>query len=174
MPYRGEDLQDALHDLLVADLPAALDAVEVRWAADPITLPDPVTYAKGYRTDILDLPSTSFPIVTIVSPRRDPDGPVRTKMQKVQHQVALQAWTVGETEAEVNKLVHRYTEGIIDVLQDNKVIGGFRQENYEPQVQITVSARHLKDGTSGDYYVEADVDYIRMSEITIVFSRESV
>ena len=173
MAYRGEDLQDALHDLLVADLPAALNAVEVRWAADPITLSDPVTYAKGYRSDILDLPSTSFQIITILSPRRDPDGPVKTKMQKVQHQVGLQLWVTGETEAEVNGIVHRYTEAAIDVLQDNKVIGGFKQENYEPQVQITVSARHLKEGTTGDFYVDSDVDFIRMSEITVVFSRES-
>lgn len=91
-------------------------------------------------------------------------------MQDVRAQVSIQAWIVGHTEAIVNAVAHRYAEAIIDILQEQKVVGTWTQLNFEPEVEQTQSIIHLRAGTSGDYENANDIDYLRMVEVSVVFT----
>jgi hypothetical protein len=95
-------------------------------------------------------------------------------MQDVRAQVSIQAWVVGHTEAIVNAVAHRYTEAIIDILQEQKVISTWSQANFEPQADQTQSILHLRAGTSGDYETAGDIDYLRMVEVSVVFTEIGV
>ena len=151
MAYRNEDLERAIDTRLQAALSAALDVVEARWSAvEAQALTDPVAYYRGFRTLLLDTPSSSFPIVITWAHQRTPQGGVKSRMQDVRAQVSIQAWIVGHTEAIVNAVAHRYAEAIIDILQEQKVVGTWTQLNFEPEVEQTQSIIHLRAGTSGD------------------------
>jgi hypothetical protein len=170
MAYRNEDLERAVDERLQATLPDALNSVEARWAAtDDQSLTDPVAYYRGYRTLLLDTPSSAFPMVITWAHQRTPQGGVKTRMQEVRAQVSIQAWVAGTTEAIVNSVAHRYTEAIVDVLQAQKVIGGYSQLHFEPATDQTQSIVHLRAGTSGDYDAANDIDYLRMVEVTVDF-----
>jgi len=167
MRFDGERIVDALDALLQSNLPDALDTVEGRWSSDPITLPDPVTYHKGYTTALVEAASTAFPYVVTMAPLMESRQTGRPHLGSVNYTAVIQAWVIADTEAQVKRLAYRYTEAICDVLQEQKVIGGYVQTTALPRVQLSESAKHLKRGTTGDIYNEDDLDYIRLVEIEI-------
>jgi len=72
---------------LEADMEAALDAIEVEWATDPITLPDVVTWHLGHLPTVVELARASFPVVTVGAFNEDPSPDPYTKMNQ---------WGLGE------------------------------------------------------------------------------
>jgi len=170
MPYRNEDLERAIDARLQGAMAAALLAVVARWAEiDDVALTEPVSWYRGYRSLLLETPSSSFPIVWTWAHQRAPVGGVKSRMQGVRAEVAIQVWLAEDTEAIANTVGHRYTEAIIDILQAQKVIGGWSQVNFEPAAEQTQSIVHLRAGSTGDYENANDIDYIRMVEVTVIF-----
>lgn len=172
MRFDGERILDALDALLRAGMNAALDVVEGRWTSDPYTLPNPVTYHKGFTMMLVEEPSTAFPYIVTMVPQEQPSQQGVTHVGKVQYTAVIQAWVIADTEAEVKRLVYRYAEAICDVLQSQKVIAGYVQASPLPRVQASESARHLKEGTTGDFTEADDVDYLRMVELEIALEGE--
>ena len=170
--YLAEYLERDIEALLVAGISAALDAVEAEWAAtDAVTLPEPVNWDRGYRTWMLDLPSTSYPYVLTLFVQRTPNAGQagRLKLQDVEYSGQISTFVVADTEAECSKIAHRYAQAIISILQANLVVRGCKQRDWKPAVSILAdSTTHQKAGTSGDIYNPEDVDYIRLVEIELV------
>jgi hypothetical protein len=170
MPYRSEDLERGVDALLQANLSAALDTAQSRWASiDAETLPDPVSYVRGYRTLMLELPSTAFPIVLTWAHARAPFGPVQTGLQQVEPQITIEAVVVADTEAALNRIAHRYLEAIVAVLQTSRSIAGYTQVNREPATNMTQNIEHLKHAVSGDVYKATDLEYMRVVTVTVLF-----
>lgn len=171
MAYHGETLERALETLLQTNIAAALNTVEARWSAiDPVTLPDPANWSRGYRMFMLDLVSTFYPyVLTMITDRMPEVGQAgRLKMQDVIYKATISAFVVANTEDDVSAIAHRYLEAIIDILQASLVIGGFKQRHYEPVTRIVAdNVVHLRAGDSGDPENAADVDYMRLVEVDI-------
>ena len=72
--YKGEKVETAVEALLQAGISSALDVVEARWTADPVTIPEPVNWDRGYRSWMLDLASTSYPYILVIGTGRSPKG----------------------------------------------------------------------------------------------------
>lgn len=170
--YKAEYLERAVEALLVAGIGDALDVVEAEWAAtDAVTLPEPVNWDRGYRTWMLDLPSTSYPYILTIFVNRTPGKIAGLKMQDAEYAGAISIFVVADTEAEVAKIAHRYAQAMISILQSNQVVEGCRQRDWKPEVTILAdNATHQKAGVSGDMYNAGDVDYIRLVEIGLVMT----
>lgn len=173
MSYRSEDLERGIETLLQANISSALTMVAARWAAiDPVTLPEPAGWSRGYRSWILDLPSTSFPYFVIMVGRRAPNASrAGQKIQEIGVSVDLVIFVVANDEGDANTIAHRYIEAVIDIVQANQVVAGHKLRNFEPETNIVPdNTEHLKAGTSGDFETAADVDYMRLCEIALEYS----
>lgn len=169
MSYQGENVERAVYNTLVEHLAAALAAVQAEWTAtDPMVLPVPVNWARGYRTWMLDLASTQYPFVLVIVPLRTPESSQagRIDFQDSQYSVMISAFLVADTEAQAVSLAHRYAQALVNVLRAHRTITGFSQVNPEPLVRILVDNQmHIKAGTMGDQSSAEDVDYLRLVEI---------
>jgi len=169
--YLAEDLERAVDALLQANMESALDDVIARWAdVDAVSLSDPVSYYRGQTIFNLDLPSSSFPYITTWVHKREPAGDeAMINLQPVAHECVIHAWVAGTTDLLSNKIAHRYAEALVAVLQTQRVIGGHRQKNREPPVDISASMAHLQNGTYGDLDEADDTDYLRLVTVTVAF-----
>lgn len=170
MAYENEAVMRAIQTLLEDELTDALDVVEASWqAVDPVALPDPVAYHPGYKLTILELPSTSFPFVSILAPNRSPfeSQAGRLGQEDVRIEAALHVFVIADDEATVTKLAHRYAEALVNVFQANQVIAAHAQRHWEPAVRVGVTERHAKGGTSGDLFDPESTDFIRIVEIQL-------
>ena len=170
MAYENEQIMKAIKALLEATLPGRLDTVEAYWQSegDALTLPDPVTYHEGYKQTVLELPSSSFPFVSVLVPNRTPtrEG-AEWGFQESTITAGVHAFVVEADEETVSKMAHRYAEALVLTFQSQQAIAGYRQMNYEPQVSIGVTARHARSGAEGDYFDPAKTDFIRILEVQI-------
>ena len=173
MAYRGEDLERGIDTLLQANMAAALNTVEARWAATaPLTLPDVVNWSRGFRPEMFELPSTSYPYVVTIAIERLPDAGQagRSGLQNVRYTSRISVFVVADTEDEVITIAHRYAEAIVDILQANQTVGGCSQVNHEPQVDIWPDLEvRLKEGNKGDMYDSDDVDFLRLTLVTVLW-----
>lgn len=170
MAYDAERVMKGIKNLLQAELPGALDAVEALWQSeDPYALPDPATWHEGFKAYILEVPSDEFPFVSILVPNRKPvtKQAGRWGQQDVVHEAGVHCFVVADTQENVSKLAHRYAEALTRVFQSQRVIAGHGQTNYEPEVAISEVVRHPKGGVTGDLFDAADTDYIRVVVVTL-------
>lgn len=172
MSYQGETAERALQALLQTYLPAALDAVEARWAGiTPIALPEPANWTRGYRMWMLNLPGTDYPYITTIVAQANPrEQPGRLEATDESYDFLIAAFIVADAEDEAVDVAHRYAEAIVDVLESHRVIGAepnrFRLSTDKPQVRIIADNQtHKKAGKVGDSYKAADVDYLRLAEV---------
>jgi len=170
MTYDGEELERALVSLFEDGLGAALETVAARKSEDTgIELTEPVYYWRGYRGWMLDLPSTSFPILLGMALQREPtDGRFdQGGMQEVAWAAMITIFVIGSTEQEAVTKAHRYAEAICEVLYDNPEIYGYSRVDYEPAVRILAdNEKHMTAGTTGSQLSDDDYDYVRMVEVT--------
>jgi hypothetical protein len=175
--YLAEYLERDIETLISANIAAALDVVEAEWSAiDPVTLPNPVNYDRGYRSWMLDLASTAYPYILTIFTERTPNAGQagRLKMQDVEYAGTVSTFVVADTEAEVVKIAHRYAQAILAILQTDMTFRGCKQRDWKPAVKVIAdNVTHLKAGASGDTYDSDDVDYIRLVEIDIVMRETS-
>ncbi|RKY13855.1 MAG: hypothetical protein DRP52_01645 [Planctomycetota bacterium] len=177
MTWKGEYLERGIETVLQSGIGAALDAVEVIWAAagDPVTLPEPVNWSRGYRVDMVELPSTYYPFVLVMVLERQAEGSQsgRVARQNVTYEATISLFLVDDSEIVVNSIAHRYAEAVINVLQlpANRTVERLRVGNSEPDVTIMpLNAQHLKAGTSGDQEDPDDVDYMRLVDIICTYT----
>lgn len=169
--FEGERLARLLLGTLEADLPDALDDVAGRWVAEAaLALPDPVTYHLGFNPTLLELESTSFPIVAVIPGETVPEGPTGGwGFQKEAQVVDIHFFVAADDLDTVGILSWRYAEAIRSVLQGNRVIGGYEQADYRPEFEPGLAGRHPKYRLAemADSLSEADVDYVQGGRITI-------
>lgn len=165
MSYEGETAERAIDTLIQTEIDDALTAVEARWTGDDaLTITRPVTYSRGYRTFMADMPSSSMPyVITIVSQQQPQGGSGRLDVQDVHYPFSINVWCVGADEDTAVTVAHRYAEAIASILEDNRVISGYRQTMDKPQVEIYAdNEQHLVEGYKGDIQNTDDVDYLRL------------
>lgn len=169
MGYENEKVRSSLRDRLEANLPGQLDTVEAEWAAtDPLTLPDPVTWHEGHKPTVVELESSAFPFVAVLVPLRTPeDRPSRWGYQEQELTAFVDFFVVAADEATVNKLVHRYAQAIVAELQRERVIEGYQQKDYEPEVKTSEASRHKKTANA-DMFKEDEVDFIQMGRVVVM------
>jgi len=163
--YDGETAERAIQSLIESSIDAALTVVEARWAGSKaLSITRPVTYSRGYRTFMVDLPSSSMPyVVTIVAQAQPQGGAGRLDAQDVHYPFSVNVWCVGGTEDEAVTVAHRYAEALCDILGANRVISGYRQATDKPQVEIySDNEQHLIEGYKGDAQNSDDVDFLRL------------
>jgi hypothetical protein len=168
MAYENELVMKGIKALLQAQLPGKLDEVETYWQGqgDPLTLPDPVAYHEGYKQTVLELPSTSFPFLSILVPNREPQREgAEWGYQEVAVIGGVHAFVIADDETTVSKMAHRYAQAIVLVFQSQQAIAGYSQLNYEPEVRVGVTMRHAKDGVAGDLFDPDKTDFIRIVEV---------
>lgn len=169
MAYDAERVGQGLLDLLEDELADALDAVEVLWSADPVTLPDSETWHFGHKPTVLELESSSFPFVSAIAIGTTPeDRPSRWGYQEETIPVYVDYFVVADTESVVNKRAHRYAEAIVSVLQAQRVIEGYQQQDYRPGVNLSEASRHAKT-EDADMFNDDDVDFIQGGRVSVVF-----
>ncbi len=166
--YDGERLARQIKAILQAGLPTALDAVELRWKdVAPVTLPDPKTYQLGFNPTLLEQVSADFPIIGIIPGERVPTSGVKAwGAQRESIVIDIHFFVVAATHADVGLIVWRYAEAIVNVLQANRVIGTFTQEDYKPEIEFGVAGRHPKT-RGANMMKEADVDYVQGGRVTL-------
>jgi hypothetical protein len=163
--YEGETVERAIDDLIQAEIDDALTTVEARWTGDDaLTITRPQMYSRGYRAFMAEMPSSSMPyVVTIVSQAQPQGGAGRFDVQDVHYPFSINVFCVGSTEAIAVDTAHRYAEAIVDILEANRVISGYRQTTDIPSVEIFADNEvHLVDGYKGDIQNSDDVDYLRL------------
>jgi hypothetical protein len=167
MAYDAEATGNALQDVLEDGLADALDAVETAWASDPVTLADPETWFFGHKPTVLEMESSEFPFVAVVVADRIPqERPTRWGYQEVTLTVYVDYFVVADDETTVNKYCHRYAQAICQVLQEKRIVNGYAQQDYEPQVNLSEASRHGKE-TEADFFDTADVDFIQGGRVTV-------
>ncbi len=169
MAYDAERTGSALKTRLEAELGDALDAVETLWASDPVTLPEPETWFFGHKPTVLEMESAEFPFLAIVVGGRTPEErPLRWGYQERVITIYVDYFVVADDETTVNKRAQRYGEAICQVLQEERIINGYEQQDYEPQVQISEASRHGKE-KEADFFKDADVDFIQGGRVIGLF-----
>lgn len=170
MAYENELIMKAVLALLNSGLAGKLDEVETFWQGqgDPLTLPDVVTIHEGYKQTVLELPSTSFPFISILVPNRSPvrEG-AEWGYQEVVVTAGLHAFVIADDEETVSKLSHRYTQALVLLFQGQHAIAGHSQLNYEPETSGGVTERHPKNGVEGDLFNPDETDFIRIVEVKL-------
>lgn len=171
MAYNAERIVDTYTTFLQENLADALDAVEVLWADDPVTLADPVTWYKGYNPVLLEMPSTSFPFVGLLAGERRPErGENEVASWGYQEQevtLFIDYFVVGDSHADVNRMAYRYAEAICNVLQSEKSPGGYPQWNFEPLVSLYEAIKHRKIVQATRLKAD-DWDYLRGGRIATI------
>lgn len=169
--YLAEWLERDVETLIQNGIGAALDLVEAEWTAtDTQALPEPANWDRGYRSWMLDLPSTSYPYVLTMFPNRNAGKIEGLKLQQATYQGTISIFVVGNTEAIADKIAKRYAQAVISVLQSQMVVRGCELRDWKPGVQILAdSSVHLRAGSSGDTYDADDVDYMRLVDITLAY-----
>lgn len=169
MAYDAERAAKALLEWLQDDLADALDAVEGLWPSDLVTLPNPETWHQGYTLTVVELPSTSFPFLAVMVMERRPDRASSQAEWGFQERIVLlrvEYYVVASDEGVVSKICNRYAEAIIRLLQTHRVIEGFQQQDYEPEVHLTNVIRHPK-AMEADLHDAADEDFIRGGAVEV-------
>lgn len=174
MGFKNEDIINALLTKLQTDLPDALDAVELARIADPVTLPNPVTWFAGHNPDVIDLDSSAFPFVAVLSPGAEPVESRRATFGYQAQVVELYVdfFVVASDKATVNKIGWRYAEALVNVLESQAVIGGFQQRDYNPAVRLTEVMRHQVYFNDSDLDETTETDYIQGGRITVIISND--
>jgi len=169
MAYDSEKVGKALKAQLQAELPDTLDAVEAEWAGeDPVTLPDPVTWFEGHKPTVLELESAAFPFVAVLVPERAPQArPSRWGYQEQDITVFVDFFVVAGDETTVNKRAHRYARAICQVLQAERLLEGYQQSDYEPQVRLSEASRHAR-AVNADMFDDAEVDFIQAGRVIVM------
>jgi hypothetical protein len=171
--YDAERTGTALKTQLEAELGDALDAVELSWASDPVTLTDPETWFFGHKPTVLEMESAEFPFVAVVVADRAPqERPLRWGYQERVVTAYVDYFVVAEDEATVNKRAHRYAEAICQVLQEERIVNGYAQQDYEPAVRLSEASRHGKE-TDADFFDDADVDFIQGGRVIVLLEGAS-
>lgn len=169
MSYEGETAERAIDTLIQTEIDDALTAVEARWTGDDaLTITRPVTYSRGYRAFMVDMPSSSMPyVVTIVSQAQPQGGSGRLDVQDVHYPFSINVFCVGADESTAVTVAHRYAEALCDILEANRVISGYRQMTDIPTVEIRADSEvHLVEGYKGDIQDTDDVDYLRLVTVS--------
>lgn len=159
-----------MKERLEDELGAALDTVEAAWAAsDPVTLPEPETWFCGHKPTVLEMESAEFPFVAVVVAETAPDErPSRWGYQDERIVVYVDYFVVADDEATVNKRAHRYAEAIRAVLQEQRAIEGYQQQDWRPRVRLSEASRHAKT-VEADMFDDGDVDFVQMGRIEVGF-----
>lgn len=169
MALNNERLARAIQTLITTGLPAALDAVEALWTgATAVVLANPASVFLGHKPTLLEMPSTAFPIICIITPNREPQAARAWGYQEQTVTVYLDYFVVAEDEATVNLRTWRYAEALVTLMQANRVVGGLDQTDYEPQVLFSEASRHGKT-SDADMFETAQVDFIQGGRIMLRF-----
>jgi len=174
--YDAERILRAIQTLLQDELAGALDAVEALWMGiEPIALADPTAIDLGYKPVILELPSSSYPIISIFGMERSPETAQagQWKTVELRYSVRLEYVVAGGDAATASLASHRYAEAIVSVLQSQRDFEGYSQMFWEPTVRLTEVGRHPVNGMTGDMFDDAEVDYIRLGAIDLVLEGQS-
>lgn len=158
--FDNERLENAVLAVLKSELSAALDTIEARWTADPLTLPDVVTYGDpGLNPNAIEQSYDYYPYVDVFAGERNPsDQPgARSDQYAMQLQTvdAIVSFVVVEDDvATINKLAKRYAEAIDLVLQNNPVFEAatrrrFKQDGRLSRVAISGPGRYSQYDTVG-------------------------
>lgn len=166
--YDGERISRLVLAILETELPAALEAVEARWADEAaVPLTDPVTLHLGFKPTLLELESSAFPIIAVIPGERIPQGSVKAWGAQREHLVIDTHFFVAAGSIdEVEPQVWRYAEAIVGVFQNNRVIGRFAQEDYKPEIEFGVAGRHPK-ARGANLQKDSDTDYVQGGRVTI-------
>jgi hypothetical protein len=170
MAYDSEHVQVELLARFRADLPAALQVVEAEWAgSDPVALPEPVTFFSGYKPTVLELDADAFPFVAVIVPLRDPQAePSRWGYQELALTAYVDLFVVAEDEAAVNKVMHRYVQAAVAVLQAERTVYGYQQADHEPAVEIRDCIRIAREADNADLFDPEDVYFVQFARITVL------
>jgi len=170
MSYDAERVGKALKERLESELGDALDTVEAAWAGDdPVTLPDPVTWFLGHKPTVVEMESSEFPFLGVIVADTSPKGrPSRWGYQEETLTVFVDYFVVADDETTVNKRAHRYAEAILAVLQEERYIEEYMQQDYRPRVRLSEASRHAKT-ENADMFSADDVDYIQMGRVEVGF-----
>ena len=170
MALNAERLARAIKTLIESDLEDKLEAVETLWTdTSPITLAEPANVFLGHKPTLLEMPSSAFPIICVITPQRDPQQEhSRWGYQEQTVMVYLDFFTVASDEATVNLATWRYAEALVALLQDNRVIAGCAQLDFEPGILFSEASRHATY-VQGDMQDDASVDFIQGGRIMLAF-----
>lgn len=168
MSYDAERVALDLYTLLQDSLGTALDAVEGLWVgSDPLALPEPVTWHWGHKPDVVDMVSAQFPFVSVMVAATAPVA-AGSRWGYQEETVTLYVdyfCAAGDAET-VDKLVHRYAEAILSVLQDQATLGGYTQLDWRPAVELSEAMRHAAT-TDSDIWQTDQTDYLKMGRVTV-------
>jgi hypothetical protein len=154
--YKAEDIARAVQGKLQGDLPAALDAVETRWASDPLSLPDVVTWLLGHHPTVLERPLADFPLVACLVPDRSAgERSSQWGLQKTVNTVYVDCFVASTSVADVNKMCWRYVEAVVSVAQSYELLAsGLRQVAFEPAVQLSETMRQYEDNSDTEFFTQ--------------------
>lgn len=166
----AEGLAKRILAVLQAELPAALNTVEVYWAApdvplsaDPITLADPAHWEFGYRVSLLDEARqfADFPVV-VVFEGDESQEPEECGGWPWDHGTFFMyvGYYVADPDPETcSKMRARYTQAIKLALRDHQNLMGCNNLTFQPLVELTEFIRavdHVDDLVRDDqrYYLQ--------------------
>lgn len=169
MAYDAEHVGKALLARLQAALPGELDTVETEWAGDdPVTLADPATWFEGHKPTVLEMASDEFPFVATIVALRTPEASLsRWGYQERTITAFVDYFVVADDEETVNKRTHRYAQAIVAVLQGERVMHGYQQQDYEPEVRLSEASRHARTANA-DMFVDTNVDFIQAGRVAVM------
>jgi len=170
--YDAELVAQGIKTLLEVEMEDALDAVEAVWVTngDAVTLPDVVTWHFGFKPTVLEMDSDAFPFVSVFDTGANPtEKRADWGFQEEQFPVMIDYFVVGTTEENCAKVCSRYAQAIRAILQAERVIEGYHQVNWKPQVAISEMIRHGVT-TESDLLVSAAaaVNYIQGGRVSVL------
>lgn len=170
MPFDSEHVAKAVQAHLQSALASALDVVELAWAdADPVELPDVVTWFYGHKPTVLELASTAFPFMAVIPTGRTPSrARYGWGWQDTNHTLYVDWFVVAADETTVDKLCSRYGEAMVQVFQQQRAFYGYDQVDYEPRVELSEASRHAQT-PAANMFDDAQVDFIKMGRATLEF-----
>jgi hypothetical protein len=155
----SEGLAKLVLAALQAEIAAAINVVEAYWAApdaplpaDPIVVPDPVSWEFGYRVSLLD-DSRQFadlPVVAVFEGDevQEPEICPFWPHDEGTFIIFVAYYVADEDEETCSKKRSRYTQAIKLVLRDHHNLMGCNNLTYQPRVELTPFIRavdHKKD-----------------------------
>jgi hypothetical protein len=169
--FDNERVARALLTVLESELPDALDAVEALWVTEgvPVTLPDPVEYAFGHMPTVLERASSELPVVAVISANREPRDGAAWGYQDEGITLYVDFFIVGSDETTCNAIANRYAQALVTVLQDNRVVEGYKQADWKPAINLSEASRHPKTPYS-DMGIEAEEDFIQLGRVEVTLS----
>lgn len=155
MSYEGEAIVKAVLSRLEENLPAALNAVETKWNADPVKLDEVYEYLFGFHPTLLEHQYREYPLISVMLTSSSP-GELQADQWYGQssYEVFIDTVVASLDEAETSKKSIRFIESILDVLSaDSALAVGTIQKSYVPSVELSEVLRQL-DQNSKEFFTQ--------------------